>query len=409
VNRLVIAATLLCLPARARANGRFPDVVSLAIRADEPSQMIAGTTFGALLTLDGGETWRWICEDALGFGGIWDPVFAIEPGTGAMIATMPNGLAVSDDGGCTWTMRGGKKAEVWFMDVEIRDDGAWLLATATGGKQNGVYLSTDRGETMEPTSLVSDVDFFRDLLLRGDRATVVGYRYSPIEYTIHESTDGGESWSDTPIAIGEAVEPFAIDPADSGRIYMAEDVDGHWGLDRATTSTGDRSRLFEVDLVGSRVRAFAISDDGGTILAGSGRSDVRRSTDGGASFGPVETPIAARCFARTGDVVHACADNWEDGFAIGRSEDWSDSWTGLLRFDEIAGPVECPEGSEVEELCAPLFPTLCKQLAIDSDECPGGGGDADASPAPAPRPDGCGCNAAPALAFAILGVLRRRR
>src|SRR4051812_35323444 len=53
----------------ARANGRYPAAQMLATRPgdDDAQTMALRTTFGLLLSKDGGKSFRWVCEKALGF------------------------------------------------------------------------------------------------------------------------------------------------------------------------------------------------------------------------------------------------------------------------------------------------------------------------------------------------------
>lgn len=367
----MLGLAVLLLPALALANGRFPATISIAISPDDPALILSGATFGAALTRDDGAHWQWACEDGIGYSGIWDPVYAIEPGTGTFIATTFRGVRVSEDGGCTWERRGGTHDVDWFSGLALRDDGAWLFCTASGGRANGVYVSVDHANTLESTDLESETEFYRGLLLGppgSNRGWVIGYELRPLGSTIYRSDDGGETWTATSLGLVDGTEIFSlgVDPSNADVLYYQQPNGDDWEL-RRTTDAGDSSELLLT--LEDSVEGFAISDDGQTILVGTPGSDVRRSVDGGASFDPTATPIKTQCFTAHGDVVYACAENWDDGFAIGRSDDWGDSWEGIFNYTDIESPLPCPECTDVAEICAPIFWTICEQFGIEKEGC----------------------------------------
>ena len=47
---------------------RPPMTVSIGFRPGVPEDMIVATSFGLLVSRDAGESWRWICEEAIGHG-----------------------------------------------------------------------------------------------------------------------------------------------------------------------------------------------------------------------------------------------------------------------------------------------------------------------------------------------------
>jgi MYXO-CTERM domain-containing protein len=397
-----------------------------------------------------------MCEDGIGYSGIWDPVYAIEPGTGTYIATTFRGIRVSEDGGCDWERRGGEHDVDWFSGQALRDDGAWFFCTASGGRTNGVFKSVDHALTLTATSLTSDTEFYRGLLFGpagSNRGWVVGYSLDPLASTIYRSDDGGEHWTATSLALVDGTEIFTlgVDPSNPAILYYMQPAGEYWEL-RRTTDAGATTEL--LDTFADSIEAFAISEDGQTILAGTPGSEVRRSVDGGASFDPTATQIKAQCFTTDGDVVYACAENWDDGFAVGRSDDWGDTWTGIFRYDEIASPLPCPDCTSVDEICEPIFWTICDQFGLTGEACtrpsadagpgldcpsdagPDAGADADADadsdsdadsdadgdidsdgPAPPKKDDGCGCRAAGGSAAGVIGLVaaallsgvRRRR
>ncbi|MBL8611026.1 MAG: hypothetical protein JNL38_27030, partial [Myxococcales bacterium] len=65
----------------AAANGRFPRAQTiLAAPGSDGTVLYLRATFGLLVSRDAGKTWRWVCEEAMGFSGTWDPPVAVTKG-----------------------------------------------------------------------------------------------------------------------------------------------------------------------------------------------------------------------------------------------------------------------------------------------------------------------------------------
>ena len=101
--RLVLAlCASLAFATSAAANGRNPHAVGIYFRPGDPDAMYVATTFGFLASHDGGCTFDWMCEQSIGYGGTWDPHYAVSM-DGTIFATTFEGLRISRDGGCTFT------------------------------------------------------------------------------------------------------------------------------------------------------------------------------------------------------------------------------------------------------------------------------------------------------------------
>src|SRR5262245_41553537 len=96
--RIVLASLcVLALAVDAGANGRDPYTSTINFKQGNDQEIIAGMTFGAVVSHDGGATWRWMCERAIGYGGLYDPDYAYST-SGAVFATTFDGLKVMRDG-----------------------------------------------------------------------------------------------------------------------------------------------------------------------------------------------------------------------------------------------------------------------------------------------------------------------
>lgn len=102
MRSLALATALLVgLPGVALANGRAPGTSTINFQKGNDNRIAAGMTFGVINSTDGGATWTWECEDAVGYGGMYDPDYAFTS-TGALFATTFDGLKVRRDE-CNYT------------------------------------------------------------------------------------------------------------------------------------------------------------------------------------------------------------------------------------------------------------------------------------------------------------------
>src|SRR5207302_1066297 len=98
--RAWILATLLAATSSAQANGRPPGTSTIQFRVGNDADVLLGMTFGLLASHDGGASWQWMCEAAVGYGGTYDPRY-LWFASGPIVATTFAGLQVSRDG-CTF-------------------------------------------------------------------------------------------------------------------------------------------------------------------------------------------------------------------------------------------------------------------------------------------------------------------
>jgi photosystem II stability/assembly factor-like uncharacterized protein len=435
----MIAALLATAPRPAAANGRFPQAMSCKTHPTDDQVILLGVTFGSLLSRDGGQTWKWVCEDAIGYGGTYDPDYEIAA-DGAIYATTFDGLRISGNGGCQWDLIGGVLDGHWVGDVEIGPDGTVWATTSSGGTSNLVATSTD-GTNFTATGLTHEQAWFKSVRIAptdGQRAYVTGYLTSqplgdagttPPEALLYRTDDGGQSWTELevgdfvfgslPELVVEAVHPtdpataytvaVSANPPLGDALYRTEDAGLSWAK---ILDTDDPIQVVEFDSSGHLW--VGTIGDGVRILADG------RGTDWTA---PGYQPLMT-CLCENGDGLLSCGANWEpDYFALARSTDGGDNWSKLVRFSEVDGPVECDPGTVQFDTCeSKLWPPLCQQFGCDKDGdggTAGGDGGVDAGTATCPEGDDCdedtclGCNAGGSIALSFLVVpflyWRRRR
>ena len=95
--RTVLACLLLAgLAGTAGANGRDPYTSTINFQRGNDQHIVAGMTFGVVVSKDGGTTWQWMCEKAVGYAGQYDPDY-VYSSSGAVFATTFDGLKVMRD------------------------------------------------------------------------------------------------------------------------------------------------------------------------------------------------------------------------------------------------------------------------------------------------------------------------
>lgn len=435
---IVIALTValtVTWGATAGANGRFPATVSVHFQPGNDQKIFVGTTFGLLYSPDDGATWYYTCEANIGYTGIFDPVFAVSP-TGALFATTPNGLGVSRDDACTFTVAPAPLGDQWIGDVTVGPDGRIWAATATGGMPNDVYVSTDDGATFTATGLFSDQGWWKTIRVAPtdpQRIYVSGYKLGmgPPLPLLYRSDDGGVNWMQIPFDfMGESqLRIVGVSPIDPDVVFARIDTATRDYLLRSANGTMSWTSVLDMP---DNIVAFTARADGMTYIAGTPTQGVRVSRDGGNTWLPPAQELRMACVGeRAADgALFACAANWNpDRMALGRSTD-TDAWEKVIRFVEIDDQLQCPAGSGHDvKGCDDLWPGTACQFGIGKPDAgpgtpdggppmDGGGATIDAGMGGGGEDCGCrvgGRTAVPltVLAFGFAGavvlLLRRRR
>ena len=402
-NTLVgLALMALVAPQLASANGRLPD--GTGVDGFPNSSILFPTTFGLLISNDAGATFNWVCESNIGYGGTYDPDYAIAT-NGDVWATTFEGLRVSRDGTCNWETIAGPLDGRFIADVEIASDGRVWATSATGGQDNNIFVSDD-GATFTAGNLSDPIIWWRSIRIAPSDPDIIyvsGFKLAqpdgaggmlPPEAHLRKSIDGGATFLPMPITdftFGQSPNLFidAISPDNPdlvfARVLGARAPIGD-DIYRSTDGGATWTRVLEFQDI---VTAFTILADGLTVVAGTRnncigdeetdeKGCVRISNDGGATFtAPTTEPKMGCVFERGPGELLACGANWEpDNFALARSTDGGNTWDKIVRFSEIAGPLSCGEESPQFECAAKDWPPLCIQLGICATSDAGPGADA---------------------------------
>jgi len=457
--RTLLVFVLLASSATAYAHGRFPESYQLVQHPSDPDTMALVTTFALVVTRDGGATWRWICRDVTEAALTEDPRFTYLD-DGALLGGTFDGLLRGTDAACTWGFPDDDLTRQVVIDVlrDPADPSRAYALTSSGGEVNELWASDD-GVTWAPTGEPIDRILFERVLVAPSRpqriylsGTFPRVVDNPVRRPfVYRSDDSGETWEQIAFEFQDRernVMLLAVDPEDPDRLLMKvkHDEDFPDVPDRLVLSEdGGDSWVTVLEVPDLR---DALIHDGAMWAGGrrTGTPDVLyvdggapteererglwRSEDGGETWQHLQPDLSVGCLAWRRGELWMCGQNFDDDFALGRSADGGETVEAAFRFDELQGPSECGEGSDValacveqnEDIIFDLFLpidaglgdclerggiTICRDAGTADASVMGGGG------------DGCSCNApgrdarAPfgvlALALLIGGIGRRAR
>ncbi|MCS6902538.1 MAG: hypothetical protein NZX77_22610, partial [Polyangiaceae bacterium] len=388
-----LAPLLLTAPVPALANGRFPAANQLVVHPTDPQQILVRVTFGVLLSRDGGQSFSWICEKAVGYGGVQDPAVALTSNGSLLIAAF-EGLAISHDGGCSFAFV--KEAEKEFViDVAV-DKGnpssaVAVTSTGKGGLTFNVQVleTTDAGSTwsligtpIDPALLAETID---PAPSRKQRLYVSGFSSVIVDGkqirsgALMVSDDRGTTWERRDLDLGadQSVYIAAVDPQNPDRVFLRTR-----GIEEdRLLLTEDAGKSFTtLTTVPGSMLGFALSPDGKKVAIGGPSAGVRVADTSSFQFVQVSS-IENACLTWTTAGLYACANPFKDGFAVGISFDEGASWQPLLAsYTALTGPISgCPTDPSPAAVCAQEWAQLKATLGIGEGGSGGTGASSGAS------------------------------
>jgi MYXO-CTERM domain-containing protein len=417
LRRVISACVCLCASA-ALANGRFPAPITVVFRAGAPQDALVATTFGALMTRDGGQTWRWFCEGAVGYGGSYDPTW-LWLSDGAIFATTFDGLSVSRDGGCNWDAVPGTE-RLFIEDVQGHpgEPATVLITTNKSGIPSTLLRSKDGGRTFPETLLSRTDTFFSGVRVAPSdpRHLYAGsFWVNPWRGAIHHSADSGQTWEDfaQDVLANEPIQLLAVDPTNPAVMFVRRRGVQKDVILRSEDFGRTLSPVLEAEDELKVVLPFGSST---TFWAAGTSVGIFRSDDGGKTFGAVPGSPQAACLATDGASLYSCGSAIRDGFVVGVRQGDGSFRSYIGSFRDIDGPLGCAPDSLMQEFCADQWPQYAALFGIPlADGGVQDGGGADGGTAPPPAPKGCGCQAGASgalgalLAAVALWAGRRRR
>ena len=366
----------------ASANSRYPIAGQIAFSPSQPDLVALRTTFGVLVSGDGGRNWSWICEPAVGYADVnQDP--SIGWTAGAALVGMFEGLAVSPDEGCSWST----KIPTSIGDVVVRRDdprGAFALTSAYQGTDDAgdlrytstIVATADDGATWAPFGTPIDPLVFPetiDVSADGTSIYVSGETFLPgngRQGVFLRSTDQGVHYAKSTIAL-EPLEaaPFiaAIDPTNPLRVYVRTSSAAPAGSSGAPTGacrllvSDDGGQSFRTVLTSAGpLLGFALSPDGTKVYAGGPDDGVQVADSATLSFAK-RSSLPVQCLGASKAGLFACSDD-AVAFLLGVSTDDGATFSPVLRRRCVRGALACPAGTSTAQ-CGPLVAGLA-QLGV---------------------------------------------
>lgn len=393
---LLVIGVLGAAAATASANGRDPYTSTISFRADNSQHIIAGMTFGLVISKDGGATWHWMCEQAVGYGGMYDPDYVYTK-TGAIFATTFDGLKVMRDD-CNFVAT--PPGTTFVSRTEAGPDGA-LYYTAADQNDSKIYKSADDGMTFDtgvtPAGSMPG-DWWSSLAVapsNAQRLYLTGYRLdgtNPKVFLLYTSDNGGSSWTEmtmsgiTPISANSVVEIVGISPTDDETVYVKVTFENGATGDSVYRSTDAGQTWTKILSKSSNFGLAFVPRADGSCVAGTRELGAWKAdnclTVTPTTWTPLENAPHIGCLYEHDGVVWACTQNYaspqldltSDGYGIMKSSDLV-TWTGVLKYQDIKAPVPCDPGTVQEDACVQRYmdqPSqwccLVSQLGITSTE-----------------------------------------
>ncbi len=440
----------------AGANGRAPATSTIHFQRAHEDNIVAGLTFGLVVSHDGGATWHWMCEMAVGYGGLYDPPYAYSQ-TGAIFAPTFDGFKVNRSG-CRFDAT---SSGTTFVSADTIGPDHAVYYAASDPSDVKIYKSTDDGMTFPTAASPGQLnDWWSSIVVAPSDPTriyLTGYRLTsgqPRSFLLFRSDDGGATF---PVAMSKAelttsenseIKIVGVDKTNPDIVFAKitfEAGDTGESIYRSTNggtswtkilTKSDPCPMFSSDPCGL---SFLLRGDG-TCVAATVDAGTVKSTDCETAAAPTWTDLPGaphiNCLVENeAGEVWACTHNYDsptlhsDGFGIMKSVTLA-TWTGVLKFQDIADPLECERGTAQRDQCVEsvdqmpsVWCCLVQQLglgstAIDCSAAPRSCGAVVAADATVVTPpQGCcdtGGDRAPvalvfALGFGVLVVRPRRR
>ena len=413
-RRILPFVVLACLAGPALGDGAFPDVLSVYLPASSPNRIMLGTNFGLVISDDGGQSWRFICELFITTSGA-DLVNYYKVGSdGSIIAVTYVNLWRSSDGGCSWTRGSGSVASLDVADAFIDpNDPTFVLAIATDASGSGIYPSHDGGLTFG-TAVYHTPDLLTGVeIAQSDPKIIYATQVHPATgptggaYLL-KSVDRGATWSSQLLQISSATTPriAGVDPADATTVYLRLlALTASTDALAVTTDDGKTLRTM-VTLTGSTYFTSFLRAGDRTLYAGTSSADLYVEPPGVAAFSKRVGP-RARCLGQRPGTsrIFACGDSFLDGYSLGYSDDGANTFTPLMKFTDIVGPLTCPA---VKNACDVQYQILQQTLGVTDAGAPPDAGNVT----PKPRGSHCGTvggSGSAALAGLLAWLASRRR
>jgi MYXO-CTERM domain-containing protein len=383
-SALVLGLCLAAAPS-ARANGRFPESQFVWVGPGTASRTIVlRTTFGFAVSDDAGQSFHWICEEALDYAGPpFDPPVVLDAADRMHVGLFDGLVRVSADR-CDYPRLAALEQQ-FLADLDATPDGTTLVAVSSSGSagaRNRVYRSDDAGESYAPQGDGVPGVLFDTLEMapsRPSRIYLTGVQLAPRAVVLYRSDDGGVTLTPVPFAqAGSLSNAYiaGVDPTNPDRVFVRGVLTVPADAGTAATTllrSDDGAQTFhEVARAHGAMLGFALSDDGRTVWTGGPDAEdgLARSDDGGETFHQLST-MQVLCLRQHQGTLYVCTNFVRSGYGLGRSMDRGETVQALLRFADLQGPFQCPVPADASysvetAVCGARWPLVHAQFVPDA-------------------------------------------
>jgi hypothetical protein len=385
----LVAAALVATTAPASANGRYPASSHIVFDPSDAEHFVVSSTIGLLETRDGGKTFGWRCESALGKILSQDLILTVTA-NGTTVTTTFDGLATTADG-CTFRklpdFTGKSVNDLTLSRSAPHAPVAFYTARGEGGTESQLVRSDDDGATWSAVGPILPADVMPLTVdvapSDASRVYVSGNLDSTHQFSsvLLRSDDGGINFTraDIPGTAGYHLAWIAaVHPLDADRVFVrVQDPAG-----TTIWASIDGGQTFQKIFTGTgQLLGFAISPDGTEVAVGGPMDGIWVGPSDGSNFAR-KSDVPPTCLAWSGDGLYACSDWKMAGFSIGRSADHGATFDTVLRFDSLCGTTGCGSDTAVGMLCpaewASVAPALGATCGVDAGTPGANEGGADA-------------------------------
>jgi len=375
---------LLLVPATAWPHaGALPQSLDVLRFPGNANALSLETTFGVVVSPDS-EQWRWICHETI----IRDMTAVIprysQNRDGVLLAhtnLLSDALADSRESvyrsadGCDWLAPIGLTdaivADVAF-DTEDGNRALAALADLEPEALNGIRFSTDAGASWTPATVEADDRIFQAVQFAPGGtgfAWATAARFSVLQAWVARSSDSGESWESHPFEFEvdgstQVLVDIAAASSDGNTVWVRVDAPTSDHLLRSTDAGVSFSEVFSVEDI---IHDTTLDPSGG-LWAITEESGLHRA-ENGIDFSLVSG--APRAFGLDYDErgLLVAANIWHQDYSMAVSADGLTFDSLISRnFDELLGPLECPEDSQSTQFCDPAWTMLTNQLGRGDDD-----------------------------------------
>ncbi|KAA3597877.1 MAG: hypothetical protein DWQ06_12315 [Calditrichaeota bacterium] len=261
----------------------------------------ATISIGVLKSIDGGQTWNTtgLSYNIQNYAKIYELIF--DPtNSNTIFAVTGEGILKSTDAAATWIT----KESGTFKDIEFDPNNTttWYAAR----QSNGIYKSTDNGETWNSTfSGFNNIDYDRiavDVTGATNPSTVFSLFTNSDDATLFKSVTNGATWTlaDSSVTSGNQAWydlHLGVSPTDENNVivgvvgnYRSVNGGSTWSINNQVTNL---SSSMHVD------NHTVVFYDGNTVLIGND-GGIYKSTNSGASYENISGNLGIRQFYTLG-------------------------------------------------------------------------------------------------------------